>query len=670
MPGESYLAGARRAPRRAACGSIVAAATRAARPTWPRRYGKLTGRPGLCFVTRGPGATHAGDRRAHRLPGFDADDPASSARCARDTAIARPSRSSTTARCSGRIAKWAAQIDDAERIPEIRRARVPGRDRRAARPGRARAARGHAHATRPTCPTRAARARRGRRPARASWSGSASCSRGASARSRSSAAGRLDRAHAAPTSQRFAEAQRHPGRRRRSAARTRRQPLAGLRRRRRPRHQPEARAADPRRRPARRDRRAPRRDDDRRLHAARAPRPRQRARPRAPRPGRARPRLPAGAAIVLGPARSSRPPRERSTPAGAERAAGWARRRTPTTSATSRERARAAGRRCRSSAVMAALRERLARRRDPHQRRRQLHASGLHRFYAFHALPDAARAAQRRDGLRRAGRGRRQGAASRTAPVVCIAGDGDFLMTGQELATAVAGRSSTVVVARRQQRHVRHDPHAPGAPLSRARRRHRPRQPRLRRARRAPSARTARWWSAPRISRAALDEALAVRAPRADRAARRPRGDHAAPDADEIRAAAAMTRTRAARPRAAPSRSATTPTRCVAGDRSTSRASCRSTRPGDLVGGDDVVAQARQVFAIMARVLAAAGAAPADVVKVDGLPARRRRPPADQPGPRGLLRRRRARPARSSRSAASPSPGRCSRSRPSRYLGS
>jgi 2-iminobutanoate/2-iminopropanoate deaminase len=34
------------------------------------------------------------------------------------------------------------------------------------------------------------------------------------------------------------------------------------------------------------------------------------------------------------------------------------------------------------------------------------------------------------------------------------------------------------------------------------------------------------------------------------------------------------------------------------------------------VVGDDVVAQARQVFALMGRVLAAAGAGPADVVKV------------------------------------------------------
>jgi reactive intermediate/imine deaminase len=37
---------------------------------------------------------------------------------------------------------------------------------------------------------------------------------------------------------------------------------------------------------------------------------------------------------------------------------------------------------------------------------------------------------------------------------------------------------------------------------------------------------------------------------------------------------------------------------------------------GEVVGGDDVAAQARQVFANMARVLEAAGAAFADVVKV------------------------------------------------------
>jgi 2-iminobutanoate/2-iminopropanoate deaminase len=37
---------------------------------------------------------------------------------------------------------------------------------------------------------------------------------------------------------------------------------------------------------------------------------------------------------------------------------------------------------------------------------------------------------------------------------------------------------------------------------------------------------------------------------------------------------------------------------------------------GELVGGSDVVAQAEQVFAVLGRVLDAAGAGPADVVKV------------------------------------------------------
>lgn len=37
---------------------------------------------------------------------------------------------------------------------------------------------------------------------------------------------------------------------------------------------------------------------------------------------------------------------------------------------------------------------------------------------------------------------------------------------------------------------------------------------------------------------------------------------------------------------------------------------------GKLVGGEDVVAQAQHVFAIMARVLAAAAAGPSDIVKV------------------------------------------------------
>ncbi len=66
--------------------------------------------------------------------------------------------------------------------------------------------------------------------------------------------------------------------------------------------------------------------------------------------------------------------------------------------------------------------------------------------------------------------------------VVNIAGDGDFLMTGQELATAIRIRRAPADQHRRRQRRVRHDPHAPGARVPRSSHRHRHRQSRLRRA--------------------------------------------------------------------------------------------------------------------------------------------------------------------------------------------
>ena len=81
--------------------------------------------------------------------------------------------------------------------------------------------------------------------------------------------------------------------------------------------------------------------------------------------------------------------------------------------------------------------------------------------------------------------------------VVNIAGDGDFLMTGQELATATGYGAQAPDQHRRRQRHLRHDPHAPGARLSGPRQRQRPVQPglrgagaRLRLARRTSSTRT------------------------------------------------------------------------------------------------------------------------------------------------------------------------------------
>src|SRR5512143_3059159 len=59
VPGESYLAvldalyDAREQIRLITCRMEAGAANMA------EAYGKLTGKPGICFVTRGPGATHA-----------------------------------------------------------------------------------------------------------------------------------------------------------------------------------------------------------------------------------------------------------------------------------------------------------------------------------------------------------------------------------------------------------------------------------------------------------------------------------------------------------------------------------------------------------------------------------------------------------------------------------
>ena len=106
--------------------------------------GKATGRPGICFVTRGPGATNASAGIHIAQPGFHADDrvrrPGRRATCA----SAKRSRSSTIARCSARMAKWATEIDDPARIPEIVSRAFHTAMQRPARPGGDRAAGGHA----------------------------------------------------------------------------------------------------------------------------------------------------------------------------------------------------------------------------------------------------------------------------------------------------------------------------------------------------------------------------------------------------------------------------------------------------------------------------------------------------------------------------------------------
>src|ERR1041385_8119660 len=80
-------------------------------------YGKLTGKPGICFVTRGPGATNAslGIHTAHQdsTPVILFIGQVSNEVVEREAFQEIDYR-----RMFGQMAKWVAQIDRADRVPE------------------------------------------------------------------------------------------------------------------------------------------------------------------------------------------------------------------------------------------------------------------------------------------------------------------------------------------------------------------------------------------------------------------------------------------------------------------------------------------------------------------------------------------------------------------------
>lgn len=80
-------------------------------------YGKLTGRPGLCFVTRGPGATSAS---AGVHIAFQDSTPMILfiGQVARGLLDREAFQEIDYRRMYGQLAKWVAQIDDPARIPE------------------------------------------------------------------------------------------------------------------------------------------------------------------------------------------------------------------------------------------------------------------------------------------------------------------------------------------------------------------------------------------------------------------------------------------------------------------------------------------------------------------------------------------------------------------------
>jgi acetolactate synthase-1/2/3 large subunit len=116
VPGESYLAvldALHDAPLR-----MIVTRHEGGAANMAEAYGKLTGRPGICLVTRGPGATHASNG-VHTAMQDSTPMILLVGQVARET-IGREAFQELDYRAVfGSMAKWATQIDRAERVPEI-----------------------------------------------------------------------------------------------------------------------------------------------------------------------------------------------------------------------------------------------------------------------------------------------------------------------------------------------------------------------------------------------------------------------------------------------------------------------------------------------------------------------------------------------------------------------
>ena len=116
VPGESYIAlldGLYESPIR-----LITCRHEAGAANMADAYGKLTGRPGICMVTRGPGATHA-SVGAHTA--FQDSTPLILlvGQVASDQEEREAFQEIDYRRMFGQMAKWVAQIDRVDRIPEF-----------------------------------------------------------------------------------------------------------------------------------------------------------------------------------------------------------------------------------------------------------------------------------------------------------------------------------------------------------------------------------------------------------------------------------------------------------------------------------------------------------------------------------------------------------------------
>ncbi|ACC72186.1 thiamine pyrophosphate-binding protein [Paraburkholderia phymatum] len=117
VPGESFLAILDSLHDETSQIQTVVCRHEAAAANMAEAVGKLTGRPGIAIVTRGPGATHA-SIGVHTA--FQDSTPMILliGQCAREHLDREAFQEIDYRRMFGQMAKWVAQIDDARRIPE------------------------------------------------------------------------------------------------------------------------------------------------------------------------------------------------------------------------------------------------------------------------------------------------------------------------------------------------------------------------------------------------------------------------------------------------------------------------------------------------------------------------------------------------------------------------
>jgi acetolactate synthase-1/2/3 large subunit len=117
VPGESFLAALDAFVDKPQI-QVVACRHESAAANMADAYGKLTGRPGICFVTRGPGATHA-SVGIHTAMQDSTPLLLFVGQVARGMLGREAFQEIDVPAVFGGLAKWAVTIDDTARIPEI-----------------------------------------------------------------------------------------------------------------------------------------------------------------------------------------------------------------------------------------------------------------------------------------------------------------------------------------------------------------------------------------------------------------------------------------------------------------------------------------------------------------------------------------------------------------------